>query len=140
MYPVYVKVATMVNLEALVAASKFGKAVPMNWNSCVIARAEIKLMSQKMKKAWAVYWNLVMKYSTILKCEIWKSMIGISVMTWAKIKADGWWRAKSRCLAKTGRPTNESVTSARAMKVGYSREKKSEPLLMNKPAVLSGVL
>src|ERR1700739_3253804 len=104
MYPAYVKAATMVNPDALVAASKFGKAAPMTLNSCVIARAEIKLMSQKMKKSWAVYWNPVMKYSTIPKCEIWKSMIGMSVMTWAKTKADGWWRAKSRCLAKTGRP------------------------------------
>jgi hypothetical protein len=45
MYPVYVKAATMVNLEALVAASKFGKAALMNLNNCVIARAEIKLIS-----------------------------------------------------------------------------------------------
>jgi hypothetical protein len=54
-YPAYVKAATMVNLEALVAVLKFRKAALMNLNSYVIARAEIKLMSQKMKKAWAVY-------------------------------------------------------------------------------------
>jgi hypothetical protein len=47
MYPAYVKAETMVNPEALVAASKFGKAKPMNLKSCVVARPEIKFDEQE---------------------------------------------------------------------------------------------
>ena len=93
-----------------------------------------------MKKAPGSIFNPTMKYTTSEKWETWNSKMGMSVTICAIQKAAGWYKANSACLAKTGRPENESVTSDIARRALKRRARNRAPDLTKRPEELLGAL
>src|SRR5271168_832102 len=111
MYPVYIIMADIMKPETLLAPSKVENPAPMPRNKAVIHMVVAKTMIQNVKKAPASRLSPTMKYSTREKCEICTTRTGISAAICAIQKAAGWYSANDLCLARTGRPWKELVTS-----------------------------